>query len=94
MKKKEIDYERIRSGSRVMIKSVFGQSCGEIDTTRPVDVIFYNTEHYIGSNGKYHPQSRNIVWKIRYCTFHQDGKFAMFSLNSDKPDFIVDVIKY
>jgi hypothetical protein len=94
MKKEKIYYDRIRSGSRVMIKDGFGQSCGEIDTTRPVDVIFYKTEHYIDSDGKFQSTGRPSIWKIPRCTFHQDGKFVVLYANYDKPDFIVNVIKY
>ena len=94
MKKEKIYYDRIRSGSRVMIKDGFGQSCGEIDTTRPVDVIFYKTEHYIDSDGKFQSTGRFSIWTTPRCTFHQDGKFVVLYANYDKPDFIVNVIKY
>lgn len=90
-KKKEIDYNRLKTGSKVMI-DYSGQHCngiGNIDKDKPVDIVFYNTIHYITGEGEFGIGSGSQ----RFVVFHQDGNFTMF--RSDMTiDYITEVIEY
>lgn len=91
-KKKEIDYSKLKTGSKVMIKHT-GQHCsglnGDVDLNKPFDIVFYKTKHHICSNGKFNPRGHYES----YITFHQDGKYVLFSSHNNV-DYIVDVIEY
>lgn len=91
-KKKPIDYDRLKTGSKVMIKHT-GQHCsglnGDVDLNKPFDIVFYKTKHHICSSGKFSPRGHYES----YITFHQDGKYVLFSSHHNV-DYIVDVIEY
>jgi hypothetical protein len=90
---KPIQWDKIKTGSKVMIRYT-GDHCGgimDIDTSKPVTVIFYNTTHGIASSGKFYPTGSH--WK--YCTFNQDGKFVWFSCDSvPEISYITEVLEY
>ena len=90
---KPIDWDKIKTGSQVMIK-YSGEHCGGIDVidqSKPVTVIFFNTPYMIMSNGTFlsngaHPS---------YCTFERNGKFVFFNSEDEAyKNYIVDVIQY
>ena len=90
---KPIDWDKIKTGSQVMIK-YSGDHCGgfgAIDTSKPVTVIFFNTPHMIMSNGTFLPNGANP----KYCTFNQGGKFVFFTSEDEAyKNYIVEVIQY
>lgn len=89
-KTKEIDWNKIKTGSKVMIEHT-GQHCNgiyEIDIKKPVDVVFYKTEHCIPSTGVF---GKNA--KRQMVTFHQDGKYILFAADQNT-DYITEVIEY
>jgi len=92
-KAKEIQWDKIKSGSKVMIK-YDGQHCygfEYININEPVDVVFYKTKHFISYNNKYHNGHNSS--HDSYITFHQNGNYCMFA--SDKhTDYITEVIEY
>ena len=86
-----IDWDRIKTGSKVMIKpsgSVCGNT-GTIDLSKPVDVVFFKTTHLISFLGKFHSKGNCDS----YCTFYQDGEFVAFSAATNT-DYITEVIEY
>lgn len=89
---KQIDYSRIKTGSKVMLKYT-GQHCNgfnDTDNTQPYDVVLFKSEHCINAHGRFYP---NGEVRKSSCTFHQNGKFVLFS--SDKnTDYITEVIEY
>jgi hypothetical protein len=89
---KAIEWDRIRTGSKVMIEYT-GQSCGNlfegIDFSQPVDVVFYKTPHFINDKGIFYKESRYSS----YCTFHQGGKYFLFAAD-DNVDYITEVVEY
>lgn len=90
--KKEIDFDRIKTGSKVMITRT-GKHCNgfnDIDASKPVNVIFYKTPHFINPLiGTF----KNNGVNSSYCTFEQNGKFVLFS-SHDGIDYITEVIEY
>ena len=89
--KKEIDYNRLKTGSKVKIK-YSGQHCGglnSINRDEPVDIVFYKTPHFIIKSGKFGTTGPYP----KYITFHQDGKFVLFSAHQEI-DYITEVIEY
>lgn len=90
-KQDPIKWDEIKTGSKVMIKWD-SQHCGGIDNinlNNPVDVVFYNTPHYIGSKGEFNPTG----CYPEYCTFHQDGKYVLFDAYRNI-EYITEVIEY
>lgn len=89
-KVKEIDWDKIKTGSKVMIQYT-GQHCGginEIDLKKPVDVVFYKTNHCIHFiDNKFYIQNRINI------TFHQNGKYVLFAAD-ENTDYITEVIEY
>jgi hypothetical protein len=88
---KPIEWDRIKTGSQVMIKNT-GHHCSgfeSIDESKPVDVIFYKTPHYIYDRGKFCILGHHNL----YCTFHQDGKYVLFSAETNT-DYIAKVVQY
>ena len=88
---KNIEWDRIRTGSKVMIEYT-GEHCGgfdELDIDKPVDVVFYRTPQYITNSHRF----SNIGHYTAYCTFHQDGKYALFSADTDI-NYITEVVEY
>jgi len=88
--KKEIDWSRIKTGSKVMIQNT-GQHCsgGDIDLSLPVDVVFWKTPHLINGEGEFYARGSHS----RYCTFHQNGNYALFS-SDENTDYVTEVVKY
>ena len=86
-----IDLDKIKTGSKVMIKRT-GRHCNgaeSFDLSKPVDVVFFKTPHGIHDSGKFfHKAHYNL-----YVTFHQEEKFALFSAHEDI-DYIVSVVEY
>jgi hypothetical protein len=88
---KPIEWDRIKTGSQVMLEYA-GEHCNglnDIDISKPVDVIFYKTPHYIYDRGKFCIQGHYTI----YCTFHQDGKYILFSADKNT-DYITEVVQY
>lgn len=88
-----IEWDKIKTGSKVMIK-YDGQHCygfNSININEPVDVVFYKTKHFIAYNNKYNNGHNSC--HDSYITFHQNGNYCMFA--SDKhTDYITEVIEY
>jgi len=89
--REEIDFDRIKTGSKVMLQYTGEHCCGfdAIDRTQPVDVVFFKTPHLIDHNPKFQAKGSHSL----YCTFHQNGKYVLFSA-SDNLDYIVKVVEY
>lgn len=90
-KKEEIDYNMLKTGSKVMIKCS-GQHCNGIENINkdePVDIVFYKTPHFIHKSGKFNTTGVHT----HYITFHQNGKFVLFSAH-EEIDYITEVIEY
>ena len=88
---KPIEWDRIKTGSQVMLKYT-GEHCSgfdNIDKSKPVDVIFYKTPHFIYNRGKFCTRGHYTI----YCTFHQDGKYILFSADKNT-DYITEVVQY
>jgi hypothetical protein len=79
---KPIEWDRIKTGSRVMISNTINLNINEA-----VDVIFFDKPYYIDNNNEFYKKIDN------YCTFHQDGRFTAFSSES-YTDYITEVIEY
>ena len=89
--KKEIDWDKIKTGSKVMIKHT-GEHCSGIDsieTSEPVDVVFWKTPHCITGTGVF----RAAGYNESYCTFHQNGKYVLFT-SYESTDYVAEVIEY
>jgi hypothetical protein len=87
-----IDWDKIKTGSRVMIKNTGWHCSGicKIDLSEPVDVVFFKTKHYIiGGDNTFKTEGG----QTSYVTFHQNGKFVLFSSERDM-DYIVEVVEY
>lgn len=90
--KKPIDFDRIKTASKVMITRSGNHCSGfdNIDASRPVNVIFYKTPYYINpTNWVFKPEGLYSS----YCTFEQGGNFVLFSAHKEI-DFITEVIEY
>jgi hypothetical protein len=90
-RKEKIDFDKIKTGSVVMLKHT-GQHCTgiyDIDLKEPVDVVFYKTPHVIDGYNKFKLGGSHSS----YCTFHQKGKFVLFAAHENL-DYIVKVIEY
>lgn len=89
--KKPIDFDRIKTGSKVMITRTGNHCAGfdGIDASRPFNVIFYKTPYYISPSGVFKPDG----FYSSYCTFEQDGNFVLFSAHK-VIDYITEVIEY
>jgi hypothetical protein len=90
--KPQIDFDKINMGSKVMIQHT-GMHCNgieSIDLEQPVDVVFYKTPHLIGGNNQFQTSGHHDS----YCTFHQNGRFVLFSADKGDLDYITEVIEY
>lgn len=88
-KKVEIDWNKIKTGSKVMIKDTDAICSGNWDKTKPVDVVFYKTKQLITGGNIFRKESVSD----KYCTFYQDGNFILFSADNST-DYITEVIEY
>jgi hypothetical protein len=87
-----IDYDKIKTGSKVMLKST-GEKCGtlcDFDLTKPFDVVFYKTPHFINNKGEF--WLKGDIHPI-YCTFYQNGSYVLFVADNNV-DYITEVIEY
>jgi hypothetical protein len=90
-RREKIDWEKIKTGSKVMIEYT-GQHCNGItgiNLDEPVDVVFYKTPHLINSNCEFVKNGLHAS----FITFHQKGKFVLFS-SGTSVDYITKVIEY
>ena len=90
-KKEEIDYTKLKTGSKVIIK-YSGHHCGgigNINRDEPVDIVFYKTPHFISGAGRF----TTIGHYDQYITFHQKGEFVLFTAH-EEIDYIKEVIEY
>jgi plastocyanin len=88
---KPIEWDRIKTGSQVMLE-YSGEHCcgfGEMDKSKPVDVVFYKTPHYINDVNKFGTKGAYSY----YCTFHQNGKYILFTADKNT-NYITEVIQY
>ena len=84
-----IEWDKIKTGSKVMLKCT-GKICsGNGDFSKPFDVIFFKSPHGITETPKFFTESAHEF----YCTFHQDGKYILFSADKDV-SYITEVIEY
>ena len=90
--KKEIEWDKLKTGSVVMIKYTSQHYNGfyKIDKNKPVNIIFYETKHFINSDKEFKKQGNNSSY---YITFHQDGRYVLFTSDKNN-DCIIDVIEY
>jgi hypothetical protein len=88
---KPIDWDRIQTGSQVMLEYSGEHCCGthNMDLTKPVDVVFYKTPHCINDVNKFSTKGTCAY----YCTFHQNGKYALFAAHKNT-DYITEVVQY
>jgi hypothetical protein len=87
----KIDWDKIKTGSVVMIKYT-GCHCNgqeEINFNEPVEVVFYNTPHFINYSKNFF-KSGGVE---SYCTFHQNGNYVLYDAG-DEIDYITKVIEY
>lgn len=86
-----IDWDKIKTGSRVMIEDT-DKHCGgigRINLSEPVDVVFFKTKYYIDERCRFGSEGGHTS----YVTFHQNGNFVLFS-SKKNIDYIVEVVKY
>jgi len=91
-KKAVIDWDRIKTGSKVMIRLNGCQITHGgffIHLSRPVDIVFFKAPHHINVDGVFEKKGHYEL----YCTFCQDGKFIPFSAD-ENTDYITEVIEY
>lgn len=81
--KPEIDYSRIKTGSRVKVK-------GEGDKT--FRVVLWDADYYIDS---FYNRYKKKIRDFRYFTFYDGNDFYFECISkNDKIDFITEVIQY
>ena len=88
---KSIDYDKIKTGSKVMLRHTSQHIGGILSCyiNKPFDVVFYKTPHLINKSNEF----KAVGAYPSYCTFHQDGKFVLFG-SDENVDFIAEVIEY
>ncbi len=90
-KKVQIDYDKIKTGSKVMLTRSGQYVAGnkDVDFTKPFDVVFFKSSWVMNGEGIF------AGWKMyeSYCTFHQDGKYVVFASHVNL-DYILSVIEY
>lgn len=90
-KKVQIDYAKIKIGSKVMLtrSGQYVDGNKDVDLTKPFDVVFFKSSWVINKEGRF------AGWKMyeTYCTFHQDGKYVVFA-SHEEIDYITSVIEY
>jgi len=90
-KKQVIDYDRLKTGSKVKIKCTEQHCDGimTIDENEPVNIVFYKTPHFILSCNVFKSKGRYNS----YITFNQKGKMVLFA-SHENTDYITEVIEY
>ena len=88
---KPIEWDRIKTGSKVMIQYNGEHYYGfhKIDNLIPVDVVFFKAPHIINIKNEFELKA----FHNSYCTFHQNGKYVLFAAD-ENTDYIVEVIEY
>jgi hypothetical protein len=87
----KIDWDKIKTGSKVMIKHT-GEHCdgfSRINESKPVTVVFFKTKHFI-CHGHEFVTSGSCE---SCCTFYQDGNYVLFS-SVNNTDYITSVVEY
>jgi len=87
-----IDFDSIKTGSVVKLK-YSGMHCNGIDAINleePATVVFWNTKHYINSDGVFKQGAGN---GDTFCVFNQGGNFVMFSANR-QDEYVTEVLSY
>ena len=87
----EIDYSKLKTGSKVMIKRT-GNHCNgisNIDLSKPVDIVFYKTPYTISYDNDFKTRSHYNS----YITFHQNKKFVVFAADN-QINYITEFIEY
>ena len=87
-----IDFHRIKTGSKVMLKGS-GRICGDGiagDLNKPFDVVLWKSEYVIGEEGDF--RVANGLFSSVFNTFYQDGKYTRYTAN--EIDYITEVISY
>lgn len=85
-----IEWDKIKTGSKVMLKYSGERCCGSddnIDFNKPFDVIFFKQPYYMFNNGF------KTCNSYIYCTFNQNGKFVCYQAQHNT-DYIIEVIEY
>lgn len=92
VKEPEIDYSRLKTGSKVKIKftSCHVDGIGSIDLDYPVDIVFYKTVQRMYTGAGFITADGHHK---HYITFHQNGKYCVFSSDTSI-DYITEVIEY
>jgi hypothetical protein len=90
--KVEIDYDKIKTGSRVMLKHTqeHVEGKGNVDFNKPFDVVFFKSKAGISADGSFSNKWRGCD---SYATFHQDRRYVLFGSDTNV-DYIVSVIEY
>lgn len=89
--KKDVDYSRLKTGSKVMIKYT-DQLCSvnvKVDYNLLFEVVFFKEKHFIDQNRIFNKEGYQSI----YCTFYQNGKYILYSAET-KLDYITEVIEY
>lgn len=88
--KVQIDYDKIKTGSVVMLKYTLQHVEGEqnVNFDNPFNVVFFNTQFIIRENKNF---KQNSLYE--YATFYQDGNYVVFSTHKNL-DCITSVIEY
>ena|SRR5690606_2966705 len=84
-----VDYDRLRTGSVVMIEYTGYHCCGieSINTSKPVTILLYKTKGYL-----YNGEFKAVLGDREYITFIQDDKVCHFTAYDI--DYITKVISY
>ena len=88
--KVQIDYDKIKTGSKVMLKYT-GEHIGgveKIDFDKPFDVVLFKSPFIIREKGVFRKGIYNS-----HCSFYQDGNYVVFASDVDL-NFILSVIEY
>lgn len=91
VKEPEIDYSRLKTGSRVKIQYSI-RCCSrldKVDLSKPFEIVFYRTPHLITNSNQFSTYGAHE----EYITFHQEGKYILFS-SHEEIDYITEVIEY
>lgn len=91
VKEPEIDYSRLKTGSKVMIRYSM-QCCGsldKVDLSEPFEIVFYRTPHLIGNSNQFIKSG----YHGEYITLHQEGNYILFT-SDIVIDYITKVIEY
>ena len=88
--KVQIDYDKIKTGSKVMLKYTGEHIEGgeKIDFDKPFDVVFFKSLWTIRERGEFRKGIYNS-----HCSFYQDGNYVVFA-SDEEINYILSVIEY